>query len=73
MFSHASGAGMGTMGTAKGVVDVDIAQLCQCGSHGRVILFFALVKTGIFEHQHLTGLQCGNRSFGFGTNCLCTK
>ena len=54
---HAFGAGVGAMGAAEGVHDVDVAQFGQLLGHAGVVLGLALVEAGVFQHQHLTGLE----------------
>jgi hypothetical protein len=54
---------MGAVGAAKGVVDIDIAQLCQLGGHLRVVLGLALVEARVLQHQHLTRLERRRRRF----------
>ena len=48
----------------KSVVDVQIRQACQFFGHGLVIFTLFRVKTGVFQNQHLTGLEFCGRFFG---------
>ena len=63
---HALGAGVGAVGAAEGVIDVDVAQPGQFLRPCRVVLGLALVEAGVLQHQHLAGLERRGGRFGLG-------
>ena len=53
---------MGTVRNAKGVVNVDVAELGQGSSKSGVVLLLALLKTKVLDEQHLAiGKSPGRR------------
>ena len=57
MACKAFGGSVGAMGGGEGVVHVDIAIGCQSFDKGRIVLFFALVETGVFQKQDIAIVQ----------------
>ena len=53
ILGHAGGGGMGAMGRAEGVVDVDIGQLRQLLAEGVVVGFLLVVDSGDFPAARL--------------------
>ena len=48
------GGSMSTMCSRESIIDIDIAVGCERLDEIGVILFFALMKTGVFEEQNIT-------------------
>ena len=42
------------------VVDPDVAELCQFGDEGRIVLFFFLVEAGVFQAEDVAVLHRGD-------------
>ena len=61
----ALGRGMGAMGGREGVVDINVAELCQLRHEGRIVLFLALVEACVLQQQDIAvlhrgdGIRCG--------------
>jgi hypothetical protein len=60
----AFGRSVSAMRGGESVVDVNVAVLCERGHEIRLVLFFAFMEAGVFEHENLPGLQDRNRPFG---------
>ena len=54
---HALGRGMGAVGCAKGIVDIEFAERGKLMGKGRIVLLFFFVEAEIFQQQHLSRLQ----------------
>ena len=44
----------------EGVVDPDVAEFCQFGDEGRIVLFFFLMETGVFQTKNVAVLHRGD-------------
>ncbi len=44
----------------KGVVDPEVAELCQFGDKGRIVLFFLFMETGVFQAEDIAVLHRGD-------------
>ena len=53
---HAFGRGMGAMGRAERVVDIDVRHLGQLLGKSRVVGFFLVVIADVLQQQHVAGL-----------------
>src|SRR5260221_4419087 len=69
-FGDANRGGMGTMGGAEGVVDVEISEFGELLRKMFVVLFFLGVEAKVFEQQRLAFFEFECHLFGFGTNGL---
>jgi hypothetical protein len=62
--SDALGGGVGAMGAAEGVVDVDVAEVGELlGEVGIVLLLFGM-EAEVFEQEGLAGLEVGGHLEG---------
>ena len=57
----------------KRIVDVQIAKPGHRGHQCRIVLFFTLVKAGVFQNRDRTGRQRGHRTFRLGTGAIGDK
>ena len=62
---HAFGRGMGAVGGAEGVVDVDLGAAGEGLGEAGLVGFLGGVKAGVFQQQHLAGLQGGAQGGDF--------
>jgi hypothetical protein len=60
----AFGGGVGAVGAAEGVVDVDVAEGCELAGELGVVLFFLFVEAKIFEQEGLARLQVADHLGG---------
>ncbi len=56
---------MGAVGGAKCVVDIGVAHFCQLARQGFIAFGLAFQEAGIFEEEHLAGLEAGSHFSGF--------
>ena len=63
LVAEALGRGMGAVRRRKRVVDPDIAELCQLGDEGRIVLFFLFVEAGILQAKDVAILHRRDRLF----------
>src|SRR5258706_1672394 len=66
----ANRGGMGTMGGAEGVVDVEIGEFGELLRKMFVVLFFLGMEAEVFEQQRLAFFEFESHLFGFGTNAF---
>ena len=52
------GRGMGAVGGAEGVVDVDLAEGGQLGGEGRIVRFLAVVEAKVLAEQDAAVVEC---------------
>ncbi len=45
------------MGTAEGVIDIQVAKFCQLLCEGWIVLLFFRMEAQVLQQQHLAGLQ----------------
>ncbi len=53
------------MGGREGVVDPDVAELCQRRDERRIVLLLALVEARVLQAQDVAGPHCRDRGLGF--------
>lgn len=70
MGGHAGGGGVGAVGRAEGVVDVDVREFGQLLSELGVVGGFAGKEANVFQEEELTGLQGLGGRFDFGPDGL---
>ena len=52
------------MGSGKGVVDIEVAELGEVLDKGRIVLFLALVEAGVLQEQDVAVLHFRDRRGG---------
>src|ERR1700728_2306725 len=57
----------------KGVVDVEVAQLCKLLGERGIVAFFAGVEADVFEQEHLAVAQLGHRIYGHLADAIACK
>ena len=70
IFGHASGGGVGAVGRAEGVIDVEVAERSELLGEVGVIGLFTWVKTHVFEKEDFPVLHCGDGGLGFLTDAV---
>ena len=66
----ALGRGVGAVGGAEGIVDVNLGGTEKFLSEGRIVLFFFGMEADIFEKKYFAGFEGGARLVGFGTDAV---
>ena len=67
------GRGMGAMRGREGVIDIGPAKRGQRGGKGRVVLFLALVKAGVFQQCHIARFQIRDDPLGRAADAIIGK
>ena len=60
LVAEAFGRGMRAVRGREGVVDPDVAELCQLRDEGRIVLLFFLVEAGVFQAEDVAVLHRGD-------------
>ena len=61
LVAEAFGRGMRAVRRRERVVDPDVAELCQLGDEGRIVLLFLFVEAGVFQAKDVAILHRGDR------------
>ena len=61
LVAEAFGRGVRAVRGREGVVDPDVAELCQFRDEGRIVLLFFLVEAGVFQTEDVAVLHRGDR------------
>ena len=56
IMGDALSGGMGAMSSAKGIVDIEIAEGCELAGESGIVLLLFRVEAQIFQQQDLAGL-----------------
>ena len=64
LVAEAFGRGVRAVRGREGVVDPDVAELCQFRDEGRIVLFFLFVEAGVFQAEDVAILHRGDRLGG---------
>ena len=64
---------MRTVCGAEGIVDVEVAQLCQLLGEAVIIFFFARVKADVFQEAHIARLHPCDDLFWHRPYCIRAK
>lgn len=67
---NADHTGVGAMGGAEGVVDVDLSAMGELGGKGGIALFLAFMKAHVFEKEAVAILQGLDGSGGFVVDAI---
>ena len=70
---HTFRGSVGTVRSAKGVVDVNVGAARQLLGEIGVVRFFGGVEAGVFQNQHFAGLQRGTQSSHFDADAIGSK
>ncbi len=68
--SDAFGGGVGAVGAAEGVVDVDIAEAGQLLREGGIVGLFFGMEAEVFEQERLAGFEVGGHLAGDDTDAV---
>ena len=66
----AFGGGVGAVGAAEGVVDVDVAERGELLGEGGIVGFFFGVEAEVFEQEGLAGFEVGGHLAGDGADAV---
>ena len=64
IIGHTSGGGVGAMHGAESVGHINLGHIGHSLGQLGIVLGFTLLKTGVLQQQHLTGLQSGGLGLG---------